>query len=105
MSDKVAVHVKLTAPEGKGDELVAAFAELYPGPLDGEPGTELHIIHQAADNPDVIFFYELYQDEAAYQAHSKGEPLKAVLPKLAGLVAAPPEMVVGTPRNAKGITV
>jgi quinol monooxygenase YgiN len=103
MSDKIAVHVKLTAPAGKGDELVAAFNELYPGPLDAEPGTELHVIHQAKDDPDTIFFYEVYTDDAAYQAHSQGEGLKAVLPKLAGLVAAPPEMVVGHPRNAKGL--
>ncbi len=103
MSSKVAVHVKLTAPEGKGDELVAAFAELYPGPLDGEPGTELHVIHQANDNPDTIFFYEVYSDQEAYKAHSDGAALKAVLPKLAGLVAAAPEMIVGTPRNAKGL--
>lgn len=103
MSSKIAVYVKLTAPEGKGDELVAAFAELYPGPLDAEEGTELHVIHQASDNPDVIFFYELYTDADANKAHSQGEALKAVLPKLAGLVAGPPEMIVGTPRNAKGI--
>ena len=104
MSDKIAVHVKLTAPAGKGDELVAAFAELYPGPLGEESGTELHVIHQAKDDPDTIFFYEVYSDDAAYQAHSQGEALKAVLPKLAGLVSAPPEMVVGHPRHAKGLT-
>ena len=103
MSDKVAVHVKLTAPEGKGDELVAAFSQLYPGPLDAEAGTELHVIHQAKDNPDVIFFYELYSDDAAFQAHSAGEALKAVFPKLGGLVSGPPDMVIGTPRHAKGI--
>ena len=104
MSDKFAVYVKLTAPEGKGNDLVAAFSELYPGPLDAEPGTELHVIHQAKDNPDTVFFYELYTDEAAYKAHSEGAALKAVLPKLGGLVAAPPEMIVATPVHAKGIT-
>ena len=105
MSDKIAVFVKLTAPEGKGADLVAAFSELYPGPLDAEAGTEIHAIHQAKDNPDVVFFYELYSDDAAYQSHSTGDALKAVLPKLAGLVAGPPEMVVGTPRHAKGFAV
>jgi quinol monooxygenase YgiN len=105
MSDKIAVYVKLTAPEGKGADLVAAFSELYPGPLDAEPGTELHIIHQAKDDPDVVFFYELYADEVAYKAHSEGAALKAVLPKLAGLVSAPPEMIVAEPQHAKGITV
>ena len=105
MSDKIAVFVKLTAPEGKGADLVAAFSELYPGPLDAEAGTEIHAIHQAKDNPDVVFFYELYSDEAAYQSHSTGQALMSVLPKLAGLVAGPPEMVLGTPRNAKGFSV
>ena len=104
MSDKFAVYVKLTAPEGKGDDLVKAFSELYPGPLNAEPGTELHIIHQAIDNPDVVFFYELYTDKAANEAHAQGEALRAVLPKLAGLVAGPPEMVQATPRHAKGIS-
>jgi quinol monooxygenase YgiN len=104
MSDKFAVYVKLTAPEGKGDDLVAAFSELYPGPLDAEPGTEIHVIHQAVDNPDVVFFYELYTDKAAHDAHGQGAALKAVLPKLGGLVAGPPEVVQATPRHAKGIT-
>ncbi len=105
MTSKVAVHVKLTAPEGKGADLIAAFEELYTGPLDAEGGTELHIIHAAKDNPDVVFFYELYADEESYKAHGAGEALKAVMPKLAGLVAAAPEMLVGEPRNAKGISV
>ena len=105
MSDKIAVYVKLTAPEGKGDELVAAFASLYPGPLDAEPGTELHAIHQAKDNPDVVFFYELYSSADAHKAHSDGEALKAVLPKLGGLVAGPPEMILAEPKHAKGFSV
>ena len=71
---------------------------------DAEPGTELHIIHQAKDNPDVVFFYELYTDEAAYKSHGEGDALKSVLPKLGGLVAAPPDMIIATPRHAKGIT-
>jgi quinol monooxygenase YgiN len=105
MSDKIAAFVKLTAAEGKGADLVAAFSELYPGPLDAEAGTEIHAIHQAKDNPDVVFFYELYSDDAAFQSHSSGDALKAVFPKLAGLVAGPPEMVVGTPQHAKGFAV
>jgi quinol monooxygenase YgiN len=52
----------------------------------------------------VVFFYELYADEDAFKAHSSGEALKAVFPKLGGLVAGPPDMVIGTPRNAKGIS-
>lgn len=102
-SSKAAVHVKLNAVEGKGAELVAAFAALYDGPLDAEAGTELHVIHQVKDSPDVVVFYELYSDADALAVHSSGEALKAIFPKLAGLVAGPPEMLILEPRNAKGL--
>lgn len=103
MSNKVAVHVKLTATPGKGDELVQAFTSLYEGPLDAEEGTELHVIHQTKDDPDVVMFYEVYTDEAAFTAHGSGEALKSIYPKLAGLVEGRPDMTVLRPRNAKGL--
>ena len=103
MSSKVAVHVKLTAPAGKGDELVKAFLSLYDGPLDAEPGTEFHVIHQAKDNPDTVVFYEVYTDEEASKVHSTGEALRAIFPKLAGLVEGAPEMLTLEPRGAKGL--
>lgn len=103
MSSKVAVHVKLTATPGKGDELVKAFLSLYDGPLDTEPGTEMHVIHQVKDEPDTIVFYEVYTDAEASKAHSAGEALRAVFPKLAGLVSGPPETLILEPRGAKGL--
>ena len=103
--DKVAVFVTLKATEGKGGELVAAFKDLYDGPLDAEPGTALHIIHQGKDDPDTVYFYEMYDDQAALDTHSTGEALRAVFPKLAGLVAGRGEMVHLIPQNAKGVKV
>src|SRR5690349_17388004 len=102
---KTAVHVKLTAQPGKGGELLDAFAGLYQGPLDAEAGTELHIIHQAKDNPDVVLFYELYSDDDALKVHSSSEALHAVYPKLAGLMAGQAEMTVSKVVNAKGVAV
>ena len=101
----VGVHVKLTAAEGKGAELVEAFASLYQGPLDAEEGTLVHIIHQANDAPDTVFFYELYASDDAVAAHNSGEALRAIFPKLAGLVAGPPEMLSGSAKYAKGVSV
>ena len=103
---KVAVHVKLTAAAGKGDELVAAFDDIYsPGGLDTEPGTVLHIVHQAKDDPDAVYFYEVYEDQAAFEAHSGGSVLASVYPKLVGLVEGAPEMVILTPKNGHGLSV
>ena len=102
---KTAVHVKLTAAEGKGDDVVQAFSTLYEGPLDAEPGCEVHVIHQAKDNPDIVLFYELYADDDAFQAHGQGEALRAVFPKLAGLLTGAPEMTLSEPKHGKGVTV
>ncbi len=102
---KIAVHVQLPAVAGKGAELVEAFQSLYEGPLDAEPGTVVHVIHQAEGEPDSVVFYELYEDDAAVKAHNEGEALKAVLPKLAGLVSGRPVVTRLEVRNAKGVTV
>ena len=100
---KIAVYVQLAAVAGKGAELVEAFQSLYTGPLDAEPGTVVHVIHQVEGEPDRVMFYELYDDDAALKAHNAGEALKSVLPKLAGLVAGRPEVTRLEVRNAKGV--
>ena len=101
---KIAVHVKLKATPGNGAALAKAFLSLYDGPLDAEPGTELHVVHQSKDDPDMVVFYELYTDADAMAAHQGGEALRAVLPKLAGLVAGPPETTLLDLYGAKGVS-
>ena len=102
---KVAVIVKLTAAPGKGQEVVDAFNDLYQGPLDAEEGTVLHIIHRGKSDPDAVYFYEMYADDAAMQAHNSGAALRAVFPKLAGLLSGAPEVTALEAANAKGVAV
>ncbi|HEX2850888.1 MAG TPA: putative quinol monooxygenase [Acidimicrobiales bacterium] len=102
---KVAVHFKLTAQPGKGDDVVAALSSLYEGALDAEPGTLVHVMHRQKDNPDVIVFYEMYTDDEAFKLHGQGEALKAVGPKLAGLLAGAPEAMLLEVVNGKGVEV
>ena len=102
---KVAVVVKLAAAAGKGAQLVEAFSSLYQGALDAESGTLLHIVHQGKDDPDNVYFYELYESQEALAAHNNGDALKSVFPKLAGLVAGRPEVTTVVPANAKGIAI
>ena len=104
MSDKFAVFVRLNAQEGKGDDVVKAFHDLYEGPLDAEPGTEVHILHQVKDDPDTLFFYELYTDQEANKAHAASTALAECLPKLAGLLKDRGEMLFATPVRAKGVS-
>ncbi len=104
MSSKYAVYVRLNARQGKGGEVIEAFDSLYHGPLDEEPGTEIHILHQVKDDPDTLFFYELYTDEEANKAHAASSALAECLPKLAGLLKDRGELVFAHPVRAKGVS-
>jgi quinol monooxygenase YgiN/mannose-6-phosphate isomerase-like protein (cupin superfamily) len=65
--DRIARHGKMTAREGKADELaermLAAAAE-----LESDPGCELYLINRQADDPNVIWVTELWRDQAALDA-------------------------------------
>ncbi len=100
---KVALHFKVTAKPGKGDEVVAVLGEMFNGAVDAEPGTLTYVMHRQKDNPDVIVFYEMYADDAAFAAHSQNPVLQAAGPKLGDLMAAPPEMILMEVVRAKGM--
>lgn len=98
----VSVFVKLTAQDGKRDELVAAFQDYFPQ-VESEDGTLAYAI--ATDNGDenVLWVYETYTDEAALGAHGGSDAFAAFGAKLGGILGAPPEMSMATPVVGKGV--
>ena len=42
----------------------------------GEPGTLRFDVWEFADEPDAVYLYEAYVDQAALDAHREGEPVK-----------------------------
>ena len=70
------VQATWTATEESADAVRAALAEL--GPLSRqEPGCRLWIAHQEPDRPLVFELFEVYDDEAAYEAHGASEHFRA----------------------------
>lgn len=61
----VSVHVK---PERK-DEFLKAIEEDARGSREDEPGCMRFDVLQDAADPDHYYFYEVYRDEAALEAH------------------------------------
>jgi quinol monooxygenase YgiN len=82
---KIALFGTMTAHEGKGDELAAAFAGLFEQ-VEREPGTEVYVLHRSQDDPNVFFFYELFTDADALEAHRDSDAMRAVGPVLGALV-------------------
>ena len=99
---KIAVIAKLTAKEGKRDEVIAVMTEMV-GAVNAEAGTEIYALHTQADDEVTIWFYELYTDGDALTAHGSSEAMAASGPKLKGLLAGRPEIIKLTPVAAKGV--
>lgn len=99
---KIAMIAKLTAVDGRRDELVAALEKIY-DTVENESGTLVYALHTDAGDANVVWFYELYTDNAALEAHSKSEGMAQMITALPGLVAGAPEMHALTPVRAKGL--
>jgi quinol monooxygenase YgiN len=99
---KIALIAKLTAAEGKADEMKAALADLIAA-ADSESGLEIYSAHADADDPNTFYFFELYADQAALEVHGKEEPMRGAMKTLGGLLGGRPEVTRLTPVVAKGL--
>ncbi|MEZ5258356.1 MAG: antibiotic biosynthesis monooxygenase [Ilumatobacteraceae bacterium] len=52
---------------------------------------------------DALWFYEMYDDQAALDAHAKSEAFQALGPKVAPFLAAAPDMKIVRPIGGKGL--
>jgi quinol monooxygenase YgiN len=101
---KVAMIAKLTAVEGRRDELVAALEKIFDS-VENEQGTLVYALHTDSADESAVWFYELYADNAALETHSTSEGMSQMISALPGLVAGAPEMHVLAPVRAKGVDV
>ena len=90
---KVAVIAKITALPGMRDEVVAVLNDVVAATGD-EAGTLLYAMNLDKAEEDVIWFYELYTDDAALAAHGGSEAMKAAGGKLRDKAAGRPELHV-----------
>ena len=102
---QVAVVAKLTAVEGKADELAEVIVDLVAQVRDDEPSTLVYAAAQDAGNPHVFWFYEYYDSPDAAAAHSAGDALATAANGMRGLLAAPPDVHMLTPVAGKGLPV
>ena len=98
---QIAYVVKLTAAEGKRDEVLSALGKLVAATED-EPGTVQYVMHTEVNDPNVIWFYEVYADQAAFEAHIGSTTMAEVMGSLGGLLDGPADMRQLEVEQAKG---
>jgi quinol monooxygenase YgiN len=99
---KIAAIAKVTAVEGQRDAVVKVLDQLVDA-AEAEPGTEIYAMNLDVSDPNVIWFYELYTDDAAFAAHGQSETMKAVGGELRGLTAGRAEVHLLTPHRGVGV--
>jgi autoinducer 2-degrading protein len=97
----IAVVARVRVHEGKRDEFLASFKPLLEHARQ-EPGTLLYVLHQSKDDPNVFWTSEVYADEAALEAHSKGEIHQSLRPTFAEQMGEP-EVMWGEALMGKGL--
>ena len=58
------------AKEGQADKVADILHHFLPE-AQNDPGAKLFLIGRGKDNPAQFLFYELFRDEAAFQAHQE----------------------------------
>lgn len=66
------VNARLLAKPGEEDTIIGAMREIVPASR-AEPGCVAYIAHQDISDPRRFMFYEQYDDEAAFQAHTESD--------------------------------
>jgi quinol monooxygenase YgiN len=98
---KVSMMAKLVAQQGRGEELMASFEELF-AQVETEPGTEIYALNRAGNDPDTFWFYEVYSDEEAASRHAGSEVMQRAQRSMGSLLASA-DLVMGALVRAKGI--
>ena len=95
---KVAIAVKIRVKAGQRDAMTAA---VQPGlaTAQGEAGTLTYLFH----HENVVWFYELYEDDASAKAHSSSAAFATWSQSLAPFVDGAPEMSFLKPVGGKGL--
>lgn len=101
---KITLIAKLTAAEGKNEELEAVLQGVCDASVE-EDGLEIYSAHKANDQEGIYYFFELYKDGDALAIHGKGDGMKAAMGKFGGLLGGAPEITLMTPVAAKGLDI
>jgi (4S)-4-hydroxy-5-phosphonooxypentane-2,3-dione isomerase len=96
MANVLTVVAKLRAAPGKGDALAALLVEQAAVVRAAEPGCLLYRMHRSTRDPELFLVYEMYADDAAFEAHRTAPHLAAFRTRREqeGLIAGPAEIDV-----------
>jgi len=92
----ITLIAKLKVKPGSEAEFEAAGKEMIATVKTSEPGTLTYILHKSVKDPTEFIYYEVYQDQAAFESHGKTDHMRAFGGKIGALLAGRPELTMLT---------
>lgn len=83
--------VELTAKSGMGADL-ASLLKRMTETAGSEPGVMFYGVNKSMDDHDGFVLCEMYEDEAAFNAHVQLPPIQSALARLESLLAEEPSI-------------
>ena len=88
----IGIIATLKVQDGKGAELEAVFRDLAAQVRANEKGNSLYQLVKSRDDANTYVVMEMYNDQAAIEAHRNSEHYKAAGPKIGAFLAGRPDI-------------
>jgi quinol monooxygenase YgiN len=88
----IGVIATLKVQDGKGADLEAVFRDLAAQVAANEPGNRLYKLCRPRTDANTYVVMELYDDQAAIEAHRKSDHFRAAGPKIGPCLAGSPDI-------------
>jgi quinol monooxygenase YgiN len=100
---KVSAVAKLTVNPDKADDFPAAWDDMFAHIAANEPGTEHYVLHRSTSEPTVFFMTEIYENQAALDAHGSSDAMAKVGASLGEFVEGVELHFLEPIKSAKGV--
>ncbi|MGH7986212.1 MAG: putative quinol monooxygenase [Candidatus Binataceae bacterium] len=97
----VTLIAKIKAKQGSEQKLEEAFRDMIKKVRANEPGCQAYVLHRAEKDPTQFVWYEVYQDQAAFDNHRKTEHMKEMGQRIAELLDGRPQLEMLTELDRK----
>jgi quinol monooxygenase YgiN len=75
----ITLTVKYTCKPGQTEAVLAAMRRMAALVKEHEPDCRAYQVSRSAENPDLLFLYELYVDQAALDFHAQTDHFKQIV--------------------------
>jgi quinol monooxygenase YgiN len=90
----ITVIAKLKTKAGTEKQFEEAARKMIETVRSAEPGTLQYVLHRGAKDPTQFVYYEVYQDQAAFDLHGKTDHMKAFGGAIGALLDGRPQVDV-----------